>query len=93
MPVATAAPVWPGASGQPAPFRWSAGDSAPPYRLVVLDEAYGELLVRDGIETTAWTPDPAACAALQRGATYHWLVLGDDRGRPAASPLGSFRID
>ncbi len=93
MPVTTlAVPADPRAAAH-APFRWSAGDSAPPYRLVVLDEAYGELLCRDGIATTAWSPDPAARALLRSGATYPWLVLGDDRGRPAASPLGSFRID
>lgn len=74
-------------------FRWRAGDSLPPFRVVVLDEGYDELLRRDGIDEAHWRPDAAAMAELRSGRTYHWLVLADERGKPVASPLGSFRIE
>ena len=84
------APVDP---AQPPVFRWRAGDSLPPFAVVLLDESYGELLRRDGIDDVQWRPDAAALARLAGGGTYHWLVLADDLGKPVASPLGTFRID
>ena len=73
-------------------------EAAGPDCLCVLVQAdqlkaeYGEILRRDGIETTSWEPEAAFRAALEPGGTFHWYVLGDDHGRPLPSPLATVEI-
>ncbi len=75
-----------------ARFRWQAGATQPPFAVVLFDVGYGEILRRDGIGDISWALDAEAAARLASGGTFHWQVVGDDRGRPAPSPLGSFEI-
>lgn len=81
-----------GAAGNSPRLAWWPGDASPPFTVVLLDAAYGEILRRDGIEATSWEPEAAFRAALAQGGTFHWYVLGDDHGRPLPSPLATVEI-
>ncbi len=77
-------------SALPARFAWQPGAAAPPFTLVVLDADYRELLRREGLGTTEWTPDVGVVEACQPGGTYHWYVVAEVAGQRLASPLESF---
>jgi len=77
--------------GVPREFRWS-GDVAPPYRLVVLDGGYAELVRIDDLGAPACPPSAALAALLATGGTFHWYVEGEREGHRTRSPLQTVEI-
>jgi hypothetical protein len=74
----------------PVVFRWRADVASAPFTLVLLGEAYDEVLRREGLVGSEWTADDAARALFATGGTFHWAVLGQRGGEVVASALESF---
>lgn len=84
---AAEAPVGPTAAAACVEFRWRAAAVAPPFTLVLLDAAYGEIARRDGIGDVRLPVDAGLAPLLGPGQVRHWYVLGDRAGKPVGSPL------